>query len=99
MANKFKEKQYVAELLDKLYREVQNEEDNCSQEYRIVGKTDEQEKHWKTGELLWEDEEKTIPKMKSQWDYVRKSEDEMSEDDYAKIKACQYLKAQLEKMI
>ena len=99
MANKFKEKQKLAELLDRLYREVQNEEDNCLQEYRKVGVTDEQDKHWKTGELLWEDEEQTIPKMKDKWDYVMKSEDEMTEDDYAKIKACQYLKSQLEKMI
>lgn len=99
MANKFKEKQYVAELLDKLYRQVQVEEDNCRQEYCKVGTTDEQEKHWKTGELLWEDEEKTIPKMKDKWDYVMKSEEELGEDDYAKIKACQYIKTQLEKMI
>lgn len=99
MANKFKEKQHLAELLDQLYRVVQTEEDNCRQEYRKVGTTDEQEKHWKTGELLWEDEEKTIPKMRDKWDYVMKSDEEMGEDDYAKIKACQYLKAQLEKMI
>ena len=99
MANKFKEKQFMAEILDRLYREVQNEEDNCSQDYRKVGVTDEQDKNWRTGELLWEDEEKTIPKMKEKWDYVRKSEEDMDEDDYAKIRACQYIKTQLEKMI
>lgn len=99
MANKFKEKQYVAELLDKLYREIEREEKDCVQDYRRVGTTDVQETHWKTGELLWEDEEKTIPKMRDKWDYVQKSEEEMTEDDYAKLKACQYLKTQLEKMI
>ena len=99
MMNKFKEKQQLAELLDKIYREVQNEEDNCRQEYRKIGTTDEQERHWKTGELLWEDEEQTIPKMKDKWDYVMKDEAELDEYDRAKIKACQYLKAQLEKMI
>lgn len=99
MANKFKEKQYVAELLDKLYREVEREEKDCRQDYRRVGTTDVQDRHWSTGELLWEDEEKTIPKMKDKWDYVQKSEEEMTEDDYAKLKACQYLKTQLEKMI
>jgi hypothetical protein len=99
MANKFKEKQFLAEILDKLYREVQAEEDSCRQEYTKVGVTDEQDRQWQTGELLWEDEEKTIPKMKAKWDYVAKSEEELTPDDCAKIKACQYLKAQLEKMI
>ena len=99
MANKFKEKQYVVEILDKLYKQVEAEEDDCRQEYRKIGTTDEQERHWKTGELIWVDEEKTIPKMKDKWDYVMKTEEEMTPDDYAKLKACQYLKAQLEKMI
>ena len=99
MANKFKEKQYVAELLDKLYREIENEENSCRQEYCKVGVTDVQDRHWNTGELLWEDEEKTIPKMKDKWDYVMKSEEDMTPDDYAKLKACQYIKTQLEKMI
>ena len=98
-ANKFKEKQYVAEILDKLYRQVQAEEDNCRQEYRQVGVSEEQEKHWKTGEPIWEDEEKTIPKMRALYDYVMKDEEELDEDDYAKIKACQYIKAQLERMV
>ena len=99
MANKFKEKQYVAELPDKLYREIEREDKDCVQEYRRVGTTDVQETHWKTGELIWEDEEKTIPKMRDKWDYVQKSEEEMTEDNYAKLKACQYIKTQLEKMI
>ena len=99
MANKFKEKQYVAELLNKLYCDIEREEKDCMQEYRRVGTTDVQETHWKTGELLWLDEEKTIPKMRDKWDYVQKSEEEMTEDDYAKLKACQYIKTQLEKMI
>lgn len=99
MTNKFKEKQYVAELLDRLYREVDVEEQNCKQEYCKVGTTDEQERHWKTGELLWEDAEQTIPKMKDKWDYVAKSDEELTPDDYAKLKACQYIKAQLEKML
>ena len=99
MANKFKEKQYVAEILDKLYKEVEREEMDCGREYRKVGETDEQDRHWKTGELLWKDEEKTIPRMKEKWDYVEKSKEEMTEEDYAKLTACKYIKAQLEKMI
>ena len=99
MANKFKEKQYVAEILGRLYSQVLSEEKDCVQDYRRVGVTDVQETHWKTGELLWEDEEKTIPKMRDKWDYVAKSKEDMNEDDYAKLSACQYIKTQLEKML
>ena len=97
MTNKFKEKQFTAEILSDLYEEVESKERSIRTHYQPIGEV--QDKDWRSGELLWEDEEKTIPKMKDQWDYVTKSEDEMTEDDYAKIKACQYLKAQLEKMI
>ena len=99
MANKFKEKQIMAEILNELYNVVDKKEEDCRQEYRKIGVTDEQAKHWKTGELLWEDAEKTIPKMVDVWDYVMKSDEEMSEDDYVRIKVCQYIKSQLEKMI
>lgn len=97
MTNKFKEKQAIAEILDELYRIVQTKEDDVHNDYRVVGK--EQAKDWRSGELQWEDEEKTIPKMTDKWDYVPKSDEELDHEDLAKIKACQYIKAQLEKML
>jgi hypothetical protein len=97
MTNKFKEKQALAELLEKLYRIVDEEEDGAHKSYEIVGQ--EQAKDWRTGELQWEDEEHTIPKMTGKWDYVVKDDEELCPEDLAKIKACQYVKAQLEKML
>lgn len=99
MTNKFKEKQFTAEILSMLYERVEEYEKSCKTEYREVGKSDEQATNWKTGELVWEDGEKTIPKMKTVWDYVDKSAEDLSEDDKLRIKVCQQIKAQLEKMI
>lgn len=95
MANKFKEKQLLAELLNELYDIVQRKEDSVHTEYRRVG--EEQAKDWRTGELKWEDEEKTIPVMTDKWADMPK--DELSADDELTIKVCQYVKTQLEKMI
>lgn len=97
MTNKFKEKKAIAEILDELYKIVQDKEDNAHNKYEIVG--EEQDKDWRTGELLWADEEKTIPKMVKKWDYVPKEDEELDLDDHATVKACQYIKAQLEKML
>ena len=99
MANKFKEKQILAEILNILHTSVEQMENDCRRDYRKVGVTEVQDTHWRTGELLWEDEEKTIPKMKEKWDYVNKTEEEMTEDDVIRVKVCQHIKAQLEKMI
>lgn len=97
MANKFKEKQILAEILNDLYNEVESKEKSALTSYTPVG--ERQAKDWRSGELLWEDEEHTIPKMEKEWDYVAKSDDELSEDDRIKLKVCQYIKSQLEKMI
>lgn len=97
MANKFKEKQILAEILSDLYTNVEAQEKCARMNYEPV--CEEQDKDWRSGELLWEDEEKTIPKMTKKWDYVPKSEDEMCEDDKVRIKMCQFVKTQLEKMI
>lgn len=97
MANKFKEKQILAELLDGLYADIDRKEQDARTEYKITGKEDEQAKDWRSGELLWEDEEKTIPKMRDKWETVPK--EELNEEDEIRIKMCQYIKTQLEKMI
>ena len=97
MANKFKEKQILAELLNDLYVEIDSKEQSTRTEYRITGKEEEQAKDWRSGELLWEDEEKTIPKFKDKWENVPK--ESLSEDDEIRVKMCQYIKTQLEKMI
>jgi hypothetical protein len=96
--NKFKAMQAKAEILDELYVRVQERYKSAFQEYRNTGKQ-EQAVDWKTSELLWEDEEKTIPKMKDVYDFVDVPEDELSEDQLAKIWACETLLEALEKML
>lgn len=97
MTNKFKEKQFTAEILSDLYEEVESKERSIRTHYQPIGEV--QDKDWRTSELLWEDEEKTIPKMEKEWGYVDKDEEELTEDDRMKLKVCQNIKAQLEKMI
>lgn len=97
MANKFKEKQILAEILNDLYEEVEQKEKNVRTTYSPIGEV--QDKDWRSGELLWEDEEKTIPKMTKEWGYIDKNEEDLTEDDRIKLKVCQNIKAQLEKMI
>jgi hypothetical protein len=97
MANKFKEKQILAEILSDLYEEVEQKEKNVRTTYSPIGEV--QDKDWRSGELLWEDEEKTIPKMTKEWGYIDKDEEDLTEDDRIRIKVCQNIKAQLEKMI
>ena len=97
MTNKFKEKKAIAEILDELYKVVEDKEKSIHNKYEVVG--EDQAKDWRTGELRWEDEEKTIPMMVSKYDYVPKSDDELDCDDHARIKACQYVMTQLDKML
>jgi DNA gyrase inhibitor GyrI len=97
MANKFQEKKYLAEVLNELYESVDHKEQDIHYTYQVVG--EEQAKDWRTDELLWLDEEKTIPKMRDKWANISKSEDEITEEDKMKIKVCQYIKTQLEKML
>lgn len=79
MANKFKEKQVRAELLAELYDIVERKEKDLHEEYTVIGKSTIQAKDWRTGELLWEDEAKTIPVMRDEYGTVPK--EELSEED------------------
>ena len=97
MANKFEEKRILAEVLNELYETVQRKENDVHSEYKVVGQ--EQAKDWRSGELRWEDEEKTIPKMSDKWESVPKADEDLTEEDKLRIKVYQYVKSQLEKMI
>lgn len=97
MTNKFKEKQFTAEILSDLYEAVESKEKDIRTQYQPIGEV--QDRDWRSGELLWEDDEQTIPKMTKKWDYVDKDEADLSEDDKLKLKVCQHIKSQLEKMI
>ena len=99
MLTKFDEKRIEAEILGELYKHLEDKETGIKIDYCIVGTLDEQDTHWKTGELLWEDEEKTIPKYEDDWQNVPRADEDLTEDDRIKIKVYQYVMAQLEKMI
>ena len=97
MVNKFKEKQFSAEVLNDLYVAVEEKENNIKCDYRPIGK--KQEYNWRTNEYVWEDEEKTIPHMVDDWGNVPKEEDELTDEDKMKLRVCQQIKTALEKLL
>ena len=97
MRKAFAMSQFTAEILADLYEEVESKERNIRTHYQPIG--EKQAFDWRNNELIWEDEEKTIPKMEKEWGYVDKDEEEFTEEDRMKLKVCQQIKAQLEKMI
>ena len=97
--NKFKEKKIEADILGELYEMVDSRERAARQDYRVVQKNGKQATDWKTGEPLWLDEAKTVPKMEDIYGTVEKTEEELTDDDHLRIKVCQRLKLALEKML
>lgn len=97
MTNKFQEKKILAEVLNDLYEVIESKEKSVKQDYRKVG--EKQATDWRTNELQWEDEEKTIPKMVPDYDYVEKTDAEFTEDDMLRLKVYQLMKTKLENMI
>jgi hypothetical protein len=97
MTNKFKEKQILAEVLSELFETVEIKEKSVRTDYKPVG--EKQGTDWRTGELQWEDEEKTIPKMVPDYANVEKTAEEFTEEDKLRLKVYAFVKAQLEKMI
>ena len=102
MATKFTKLQLrKAELnvLEKLMNSLDSYERDYLMSYEEVGKETEQATDWRTGELRWEDDEKTIPYYKSIYDYVPRPEEKWTVEDYATQKAVENIRAVLEKMI
>ena len=95
--SKIKQKKAELEVLEKLFEILNRDEEDAFQRYEKVGV--EQQKDWRTGELKWEDEDCTIPKMTDKYDYVPIKESEMSDEEYAKYMAISAVKAVLEKMV
>lgn len=93
--DKMAQLEIIGEMLDKL--EAKKKE--ITTDFRIVGKEDEQATNWKTGELLWEDEEQTIPKMRDKWADVEIPEEEWTDEIVAKVNAITEIAEKLRKMI
>lgn len=90
-------KREMLDLLETLYKELDDAERPIGKSYECVGKEEEQAKDWRTGELLWEDEEQTIPKYRDKWDWVEKSE--LDDNDKAKKEAIETIRKALDKLV
>ena len=97
MAKRFTVMRKQAEVLEKLEDVLNEIIRDKSMTWDVVGKEEEQATSWKTGELLWEDEEHTIPKYKNKYDYVPKAE--LDEDDQITIDVCNGFLKKLDKLI
>ena len=99
MASKFKTKMEELRLLDMLFETLESEENSVKRTYEIVGHTDVQKIHWKTGELMWEVDENgnKVPKYEDVWDYVDKKH--LDEQDMVKLEAIKTIKKKLESFL
>lgn len=97
MAKRFQTMATQAQVLTKIEALLEEIIKDTSMTLDVVGKEDEQATSWKTGELLWEDEEKTIPKYRDRYDYVPKKE--LDEDDQCMIDVCKGFLKKLDKLI
>lgn len=92
-------KKALLDVLERLMTTIDSIEKDATIEYRVIGKSEEQAKDWKTDELLWEDEEKTVPKMRDEYGYVDLTEDEMTDESLATLEAIKTVKEVLEKLV
>ena len=97
--NKFTVKKAQLEILERFSKVLEEMKSDARTEYRITGKETEQARSWKTDELLWEDEEKTIPKYRDKWESVELTEDEMTDEKRAMVEAINQMMATLEDLI
>ena len=97
--SKVEDKIKMLNILNRMYVILEDEMKNVLYDYRVVGKETEQKKHWKTGELLWEDEEKTIPRFDNIYDYVKKNPDEITDEDKSMITIIQTIEKHLDKLL
>jgi len=94
---KLKVKAQVLDIVKDFYERLDRYEEESSLEYTVVGKSEEQAVDWHTKEPLWEDEDKTIPKYRDKYDYVKK--EDLSDDDKARLEAINVIRTTLEKLV
>lgn len=94
-----KVKKAVLEVLEVLEDRLDTEKRDVTMVYDVIGKETEQAKHWKTGELKWDDEEQTIPHYDNVYDYVDKKPEQYTDDDFAKLEAIETIRKALYELI
>lgn len=93
-------KKAVLEVIEKLYNELDNLTTETTKTYKKVGVDEtKQRTHWRTGELIWEDEEQTIPSYEPIYDYVDKTDEEMTDEDVATLDAIAVVRKALDKLV
>ena len=92
--NKYKTIKALAEELDALNTHIEDRLESLRCDYTCTG--EEQRTDWQ-GNLLWEDEEHTVPKMGSKFEYVPKTE--YTEEERYSIEALEKIQKYLEKML
>lgn len=100
MANKFEMKSWELDEYGRIYAELEERVKDLGYKWGKL-ETQHQDYDWVDGkkELLWEDEEKTIPKMAYDWGNIELSEDEITDDIRAKRKVCEAIMAFIDKQI
>lgn len=102
MANKIQMKAKELEVIASLYEELERMEKNELDEYRQLDDMEQKsvynyETHER--ELVWEDDEETIPVMVHKWGNVARPYEELTEEEKLKVDAIRKVKAYLEKAI
>ena len=95
--NKFQVKKHEVDILTKLNERLNDLEKDNLQSYEVIDPCAQQATDWRTGELLWEDEEKTIPKYRPEYGYVEKTT--LNDDEQAFQAAVNTIRASLEKLL
>lgn len=81
-----KTKKAFFDVLEQTYDYVVSLRKDFSTKFDVVEKN-VQGKDWRTGELLWEDEEKTIPKLEDKWGTIEIPREELDESQLAHLDA------------
>ena len=98
--SKIKTKREEIQVLEEMYDFLADKlKSSPFTQYKIVGKTENQKKNWRTDELMWEDEEKTIPVYEDKWDTVVVPEEEYTDEMKARKTAIENLMKALDKFV
>lgn len=100
--NIFKRHQIVAEELDSLTESLRSKIKGLSESYQRTGNVVQSKRYnydTHSYDLLWEDDEKTIPLMEDEYDYLPITDDELSEEQLLRKEVCKTILVELEKML
>ena len=98
--NIFEVKAIEARVYGEVYEKLQYMLKDANTKWDKTG-TKVQDYHWENGHsvLAWEDEEKTIPKMRDEYGNVPKEESDYTEEDRIRIDCIKKIQKMLEKAL